>query len=200
MGYCTFTWVVDSIRRVQWHPPEIQSCPGGTFSSFTRRTFDRRLTCPSWLTKLLFASSGHPLKYVSMGFPPGGTPVAGKSAGTVSVGRKSRRNEEEGARDSRGWGWTTRRRRRPGIRCRHASIYIYIFASSRFRNGPPLADVIKVCRQPLLLRLLSAGDERNAPDAPLFPALPYWMSSNFDRVSLWRRIIWMFVRTRAMYK
>lgn len=63
-------------------------------------------------------------------------------------------------------------------------IYIYIFASSRFRNGPPLADVIKVCRQPLLLRLLSAGDERNAPDAPLFPALPYWMSSNFDRVSL----------------
>lgn len=37
---------------------------------------------PSWLTKLLFASSGYPLKYVSMGFPQGGTPVAGKSAGT----------------------------------------------------------------------------------------------------------------------
>lgn len=59
----------------------------------------RALPHPSWLTKLLFASSGHPLKYVSMGFPSGGTPLAGKSAGTVSVGRKSRRNEEE--RDSR---------------------------------------------------------------------------------------------------
>lgn len=61
---------------------------------------------PSWLTKLLFASSGHPLKYVSMGFPQGGTPVAGKSAGTslrskeVQKERGGEEGEEGEERDS----------------------------------------------------------------------------------------------------